>query len=115
MVSTRQFIFNENSIKDLVHGMGYSICSNKITVDGELVGFMYREEPIDDEDSGWRFLSGSESQEYADDPENSKVFGVNTVANHDQAIIPYLKMPVGAELERVEGSNEFKKFDFDDF
>jgi hypothetical protein len=115
MVSTKHFIFNENSIKDLVHGMGYSICSNKITVDGELVGFMYREEPIDDEDSGWRFLSGTESQEYADNPENSKVFGVNTVANHDQSIIPYLKMPVGSEFERIEGKDEFKPFKFDDF
>jgi len=114
MVSTKHFIFNENNIKDLVHGLGYSICSNKITVDGELVGFMYREEPLDDEDSGWRFLSGTESQEYADDPENSKVFGVNTIANHDPSIIPYLKMPEGTELERIDGKNEFKPFVLDE-
>ncbi len=113
MASTKQFIFNENNIKDLVHGMGYSICSNKITINGEKVGFMYREEPMDDEDSGWRFLSGTESQEYADNPENSKVFGVNTIANHDPAIIPYLKMPEGTELERVEGKDEFKPFEFE--
>ncbi len=110
MVSTKHFLFNENNIKDLVKEMGYSICSNKITVDGELVGFMYREEPIDDEDSGWRFLSGTENQEYADDPDNSKAFGVNAVANHDPAIIPYLKMPVGSELERIEGKDEFRPF-----
>jgi hypothetical protein len=114
MVSKGHFLFNENNIKDLVHGMGYSICSNKITVEGLKVGFMYREEPMDDEDSGWRFLSGTESQEYADNPDNSKVFGVNTIANHDPAIIPYLKMPEGTELERIEGKDEFKPFDFDE-
>ena len=110
MTDRNNFIFDENKLKDLVHGFGYSICSNKITLGGEIVGFMYREEPMDDEDSGWRFLSGTESQEYADDPDNSKVFGVNTIANHDPAIIPYLKLPLGTELERVEGKDEFIPF-----
>lgn len=102
------FVIKENDIKDLVQGMGYSICSNKITVDGMKVGFMYREEPFDDEDSGWRFLSGTEDQEYADNPDNSKIFGVNAIANHDPAIIPYLRKPEGCELERVEGKDEFQ-------
>lgn len=102
------FIINEHDIKDLVHGMGYSICSNKITIEGMKVGFMYREEPVDDEDSGWRFLSGTEDQDYADNPDNSKIFGVNAIANHDPAIIPYLKSPYGSELERVEGEDTFK-------
>lgn len=101
------FIIKEHDIKDLVHGMGYSICSNKITVEGMKVGFMYREDPVDDEDSGWRFLSGTEDQDYADNPENSKIFGVNAIANHDPAIIPFLKLPVGTELGRVEGTEEF--------
>jgi hypothetical protein len=110
MVSTKHFLFNESNIRDLVHEMGYSICSNKITVEGEKVGYMYREEPMDDEDSGWRFLSGTESQEYADNPDNSKAFGVNTIANHDPAIIPYLKLPKGTELERIEGTDNFEPF-----
>ncbi len=105
------FIVNENNIKDLVHGMGYSICSNKITVEGMKVGFMYREESLDDEDSGWRFLSGTEDQDYADNPDNSKIFGVNAIANHDPAIIPYLKMPEGTELGRVEGTDTFVNLD----
>lgn len=105
------FIINENNIKDLVLGMGYSICSNKITVEGMKVGFMYREEPQDDEDSGWRFLSGSEDQNYADNPDNSKIFGVNAIANHDPAIIPYLKSPQGTELGRVGDTEEFVNLD----
>ncbi len=97
-----EFIITEDNIKDLVKGMGYSICSNKITVDGMKVGFMYREEAYDDEDSGWRFLSGTEDQDYANNPDNSKIFGVNAIANHDPAIIPYLKSAAGTELERIE-------------
>ncbi len=102
-----EFIVNENNIKDLVKGMGYSICSNKITVEGMKVGFMYREEAYDDEDSGWRFLSGTEDQDYANNPDNSKIFGVNAIANHDEAIIPYLHSAVGSEFERIEGQDKF--------
>ncbi len=104
-----EFIINESNIKDLVKGMGYSICSNKITVEGMKVGFMYREEAFDDEDSGWRFLSGTEDQEYANNPDNSKIYGVNAIANHDNAIIPYLKAAIGTEWERVDGEDKFKE------
>jgi hypothetical protein len=81
--------------------MGFCIVSNKITVDGEKVGYMYREEKVDFEDSGWRFLAGTEEEEYAEDPANGKIFDVNIIAHHDPAIIPYLKMKAGTELERV--------------
>ena len=62
---------------------------------------MYREEPSFDEDSGWRFFSGTETQEYVDNPKNLMIYDVNTIANYDHAIIPYLNMPIGAELERT--------------
>ncbi|HPS27606.1 MAG TPA: DUF2185 domain-containing protein, partial [Bacteroidales bacterium] len=81
--------------------------SNKITVDGEKVGFMYREKPEDKNDSGWRFLSGTETQDYVDNPHTSKIMDTNTVANYDKAIIPYLSLPYGTELERLPDSDEF--------
>ena len=102
-------LIKEEDIKDLVPHMGFSIASNAIIIDGEKIGFMYREQPDSNEDSGWRFLSGNESQEYVDDEENSKIMAVNTMANYDPAIIPYLKMPVGTEMERVEGKDEFRE------
>ena len=94
-------------IRDLVKVPGYSIVSNQILEDGLPIQFMYREEPIDEEDSGWRFLSGREDQEYLDDADNSKFIGVNTVANLDETIIPYLRYPKGSELERSEDNTGF--------
>ncbi|MEI6122661.1 MAG: DUF2185 domain-containing protein [Bacteroidota bacterium] len=94
-------------IKDLIKPMGFGLVSNKITVDGMKVGFMYREKIFEKDDSGWRFLSGTETQAYLDDPKTAKILDVNTVANYDKAIIPYLHRPVGSELERVDGSDEF--------
>jgi len=106
-----RFKLKPEDIKDLIKPMGYCYASDKITVNGEKVGFMYREVPFEKEDSGWRFLSGTEEQEYIDDPRNSFMFDVNVIANYDQAIIPYLKSRVGTELQRVEESNEFIPFE----
>ena len=36
------------------------------------------------EDSGWRFLAGSEDDEYTDNPENIGIFDLNTICNYDQ-------------------------------
>jgi len=107
VMEKRSLNIREEEIRDLVKNWGYSIVSNKISVEGKRVGFMYREERMDKEDSGWRFLSGTETDEYLDDPDNSKVLAVNVVANFDPAIIPYLKNKIGTEWERVEGKEEF--------
>ena len=68
---------------------------------------MYREEPDDEVDSGWQFFSGTETQDYIDDARNSAFYDVNTIANYDPAIIPYLNYPIGTELERVGKSDKF--------
>ncbi|RLD57372.1 MAG: DUF2185 domain-containing protein [Bacteroidetes bacterium] len=102
-----RFKIDPADIKDIIQSIGYCVASDKITVEGSSVGFMYREEPESPDDSGWRFLSGDETEEYVEDMNNSMIFDVNTIANYDRAIVSYLSMPIGSELERVEGSDEF--------
>lgn len=87
--------------------IGSCMVSDKITVEGELVGFMYREQPDFEADSGWRFLSDTETQEYADDLDNWGIYDTKTIANYDHAIIPYVHFPIGTALERVKGSDTF--------
>jgi hypothetical protein len=69
--------------------------TNMVMEDGCAVGYMYREEPDSLTDSGWRFFSGQESQEYVDNPSNTSVYPVAFVAQHDLSIIPYLSSPNG--------------------
>ena len=45
------------------------VATKEISVSGRPVGFMYREEPVFDNDSGWRFFSGDESDGYTDNPD----------------------------------------------
>lgn len=84
------------------------MATDKTTVDGLKVIYMYREESDFEHDSGWRFFSGTEDQDYVDDPDNIMIYDVNTIANYDRAIIPYLNLPIGTELERIEGTDEFQ-------
>ena len=104
---------NPDEIRTLVKMSGYSMVSKQILEDGLPILFMYREDPIDEEDTGWRFLSGQEDQDYLDDADNSKFIGVNTVANMDETIISYLWKPVGTELEKMDGNKEFTSIEFD--
>ena len=89
-----------DQIKKLVRRMGVCLASDGITVKGRKVGFMYREEPDHNQESGWRFLAGDESQEYLDNPKNMEIYDVNTIANYDSAIIPYLEAPTFSAFER---------------
>jgi len=94
-------------LEELVNLPGYSIVSNHILVDGLPILFMYRESPVEEEDSGWRFLSGQEDQNYLDEVENSRFIGLNTVANMEKRVIPHLNLKKGTELERENADGEF--------
>jgi len=104
----KQFKLRADQIVDLTGRNIGCIATDKITVEGELVDYMYREKSGFEHDSGWRFFSGTEDQAYVDDAQNSMIYKVNTIANYDPAIIPYLDYPHGTHLERVRGTNSFQ-------
>ena len=104
----KNFKLKAEEILNLILPMGGCMATDKITVDGLKVIYMYREESSFDKDSGWRFFSGTEDQNYVDDPDNTMIYEVNTLANYDRSIIPYLTLPTGTELERIDGTDEFQ-------
>jgi hypothetical protein len=105
---SKSFKIPGDQITQLIPSMGGCFASDRITVDGMKVGYMYREEANEDFDSGWRFFSGDETQEYADDPDNFAIYDVNTVCNYDPAIIPLLDAPIGAAFGRLPSSDQFR-------
>lgn len=107
---TKKYILPEEKIQELVKPMGYCIASDRITVDNEKIGFMYREKREDDDDSGWRFIAGDETEEYMENNLNFMMFDVNYIANIDSAIIPYLQNKTGSEFERIEGTDKFERY-----
>jgi hypothetical protein len=92
-VTDKTFAIHKDQIRQLIPDMGGCIASDRILIDGRKIGYMYRESPNYEHDSGWVFLAGDESDQYMDEPRNHGVYEVNTVANYDPAIVPYLKTP----------------------
>lgn len=96
----KRFFLPASEIQPLAEGFGSCIASDRITVDGKAVGYMYREAPDSAIDSGWRFFAGDESQAYADQADNFAIYDINTIANHDRAIIDFLNAPIGCAYVR---------------
>lgn len=84
-------------------GQGACLATDRITVDGMPVGYMYREEPDSETDSGWRFFAGDETDEYVNDPANLALYDINTIANYDPETVPYLTAPAGSAFAREAG------------
>ncbi|WP_302770388.1 immunity protein Imm33 domain-containing protein [Anaerotignum lactatifermentans] len=101
----RNYYVKAEDMKNLLpdwDGANGCIATNRITVEGCKVGYCYREKPDGDWDSGWRFTAGDESDAYMDDPNNSGIYGLNTICNDDPDIISLLQAPVNSAFERDE-------------
>jgi len=105
----KQFRLTADQIKPIAVGLGSCIASDRITVDGLPVGYMYREASDGGVDSGWRFFAGDETQAYTDDPSHFAIYDVNTIANYDATIIPLLSAPEGSAYGRGDAGQWLKE------
>lgn len=110
----KRFKIPADKIRQLIEDMGGCFATDRIVVDGAKVGYMYREDSEEEDLSGWTFMAGDESQEYADNPNNWGIYDVNTLCNYDKAIIPYLEAEIGTALGRVEGTDDFEEEELED-
>ena len=98
------FFKKKYEIKRVINSSENLACfaSNRITVDGKKIGYMYREKPDTSfPDSGWRFFAGDENDEYANNPDNINILSLNTICNYDESIKPLLNSPYGAAYIKV--------------
>ena len=95
-------------IERLVEHNGGCIASDRITVDGRRVGYMYRDRPRHNADTGWRFLAGDESDDYMNDTDHHHVHAVNTIANYDNDILPFIDAPIGSAFARNPETGRFE-------
>lgn len=83
-----KFKLKEKDIKKVIEEKGACIVSNEILVDGKMVGYMYRENPsINYNDTGWRFFSGYETEEYCENANNFSIVELSTLCNYDSSVI----------------------------
>lgn len=83
---------------------------SKMVVDQNIKpGFLYREKRTRPEDSGWRILTGFESPEYNDNPENIGIYNPSTILKIDPSLKDILLKGVGSVYERENDDSEWYK------
>ena len=102
---TEQYMEPTKNRMKLLNQIAY--LSKKILEENWKVGYMYRAEPVNENDSGWSFMVGNESREYTDDYKNIALVSVHEVYQLDPDIWNYIDNPVGTELIRIS-TNEFE-------
>ena len=101
----------EDNYIEFIKDAGGCIVSKNI-VDGKgNLKWLLREEPVDEVDNGWRFLSDIDDDDYINNPDNLLVCDFNTVANIEPAILGIYLLPVGSDLQLVVQNGKISFFD----
>jgi len=79
--------------------------TNNILYDGQQVGYLYREEPDNDDDSGWRFTTGTETDEYMDNSDNLSVVSLGAVLREDDSCLLLLEREAGVAFVKDDKGN----------
>ena len=99
--------------------IGAVMCSKMIVDEDYKPLFIFREKPINDNDSGWRLFSGFESDEYSEDSENFGIYDPKTILAIDNSISSLLLYKgIGSVWEREPGLEWKEVLDYpleDDF
>lgn len=82
--------------------LGYIIANRAIFEGDEAVGYLYREQPDNEGDSGWRVFTGRETQQEADDAANFAMYNASTVVERAPEIASLLARAAPAAFERDE-------------
>jgi len=89
--------------------MGYVVASHRVMLEKRPIGYAYREAPSESRDSGWRFFSGDESQEYVDDPKNFGLYDAATLLERDPALRSILQASHPAAFERDHETGQYRE------
>lgn len=104
------FKLKAKDIAPVALGFGGCLATDRIVVDGAKVGYMYRDRPINDQDSGWRFFAGDEDEAYMSSNDRHGVYDVNTIVNYDPDILSFLEADYGSRYER-DAEGKFRLLD----
>jgi hypothetical protein len=81
--------------------------TNTVLYEKKQVGYMYREEPDEEKDSGWRFTANDESDDYMNDSKNFAYVSLGAVLNEDDTFVDFLDLPIGSAFLRDPKTGKF--------
>ena len=99
----KKFLIPRERLKKYVSGRGLCIAPDTVMVDGIPVALIYRVMPSSMYDSGWRFFTGTETDDYLANSRCNGVYDLNTVVNYCPDVLPLLDSPPYSAFRRDGG------------
>ncbi|MCG1021459.1 DUF2185 domain-containing protein [Sutcliffiella horikoshii] len=87
-------------------GLGGSVVSKNILKNLGELKWCIKEEPINEVDNGWRFLSDIDTEEFLADASNMSICDWGTILEIEPAIIKIFDMPIGTEITLLTENNK---------
>jgi hypothetical protein len=81
--------------------------TNRVLQEGCRAGYLYREEPDREDDSGWRITANDESEDYMDDSKNIAYVSLGAVLSCDDSFRDLLDAAAGSAFMRDENTGQF--------
>lgn len=85
--------------------------TRKLLEENKEVGFAFREKPDNETDSGWRFFTGEEDQEYVDNPDNIIIIPIDEMLEKDGSI----KTILDSEYQTAYEKNNLEFIEIKDY
>ena len=93
-------------MKKYVENAGSCIVTKSLLNSETNFRWLFREEPLNNIDTGWMAFGDSDNDEYVNDPKNLTVVDLNTLINIEPTILNVYEMPVGTDLIFIEEDGE---------
>ena len=93
-------------MKKYVENAGSCIVTKSLLNGESNFRWLFREEPLDNIDTGWLAFGDSDNDDYVNDPKNLSVVDLNTLINIEPTILNVYEMPVGTDLIFIEEDGE---------
>lgn len=87
---------------------GYVLASKELIDNKMPILYMYKEKPDNNQDSGWRFFSGNETEEFLNDVNNIVMCDIKTIVDIDPSIVGLLFWPYDMSFTRNSSTDFFQ-------
>ncbi len=81
------------------HNLGGCIITRSLYEDTSKLKWIFREEPVNPADNGWRALGDTDTEDYINISGNNVVVDFDKLVEIEPAVLAIYDMPVGTDLE----------------
>ena len=93
-------------MKKYVENVGSCIITKSLLNGETKLRWLFREEPLNNIDTGWIAFGDSDNNDYVNNPKNLTVVDLNTLANIEPTILNVYEMPIGTDLIFIEENGD---------